>query len=236
MEALIKSPDDIISINAGGANFQARRSTLCQVESSMLAVMFSGRWDKSIMYDNEGSVFIETSPPVFEAVLSHLRTLSLDTHAEPPDITLSLRPELEAFREFMLLGNVSYPSVSEQMAYSIVDQSGFAIHRGPDMAYPPTLIMLHDGAMLGFCFPKPCSVLGITLTSDAEHYECEVSCGDAVLGRGRWTTGGWGLCRETHLLTFGERRRVRRKDVLIAKFYIIGEGCVGGCQFEVTFF
>ena len=43
MQILVKD-DDVISLNIGGKNMAASRSTLCQVEGSLIASMFSGRW------------------------------------------------------------------------------------------------------------------------------------------------------------------------------------------------
>jgi hypothetical protein len=45
MKAVDVSDDDIILLNVGGQKFTSTRSTLCQVEGSLLAIMFSGRWD-----------------------------------------------------------------------------------------------------------------------------------------------------------------------------------------------
>ncbi len=48
MEAFVVSDDDIIDLNVGGQRLSTTRSTLCQVEGSFLASMFSGRWEDSL--------------------------------------------------------------------------------------------------------------------------------------------------------------------------------------------
>ena len=48
MKAADVSDDDIIHLNIGGQKLTTARSTLCQVEGSLLATMFSGRWEDSL--------------------------------------------------------------------------------------------------------------------------------------------------------------------------------------------
>ena len=47
-EAVDMSDDDIINLNVGGTKLTTLRSTLCQVEDSLLTAMFSGRWEDNI--------------------------------------------------------------------------------------------------------------------------------------------------------------------------------------------
>lgn len=56
MKGVEVSGHDIINLNVGGANITTTRSTLCQVEGSFLASMFSGRWEKSLARDENGRV------------------------------------------------------------------------------------------------------------------------------------------------------------------------------------
>ena len=41
MQAILDRNDDIITLDVGGQKFKTKRSTLCQVEGSLLATMFS---------------------------------------------------------------------------------------------------------------------------------------------------------------------------------------------------
>lgn len=38
------------------------RSTLCKVEGSLLADVFSGRWEGRLVYDKNGAVFMDFDP------------------------------------------------------------------------------------------------------------------------------------------------------------------------------
>lgn len=103
MDALLKTGDEVVRVNAGGTIFQARRSTLCQVPGSMLSYMFSGRWDQGLLFDDTGAVFVEASPEVFQAVLSHLRS-RLITEAPiraVPHLSEVFQEELHAFLLFV---------------------------------------------------------------------------------------------------------------------------------------
>ena len=48
IEAVNVRDDDLINLNVGGTKLTTTRSTLCQVEDSLLAALFSGRWEDNI--------------------------------------------------------------------------------------------------------------------------------------------------------------------------------------------
>jgi hypothetical protein len=60
MAILVKS-SEVISLNVGGTRLDVLRSTLTSVEGSMLAGMFSGRWESSLVKDKHGDVFVSRS-------------------------------------------------------------------------------------------------------------------------------------------------------------------------------
>ena len=62
MKSVEVSDDDMIHLNVGGQKFTTKRSTLCQVEGSLLASMFSGRWEDGLERDQDGAVFFDFSP------------------------------------------------------------------------------------------------------------------------------------------------------------------------------
>eukprot|EP00812_Abedinium_dasypus_P004481 NODE_1558_length_1112_cov_334.112583.p1 GENE.NODE_1558_length_1112_cov_334.112583~~NODE_1558_length_1112_cov_334.112583.p1 ORF type:complete len:316 (+),score=73.80 NODE_1558_length_1112_cov_334.112583:83-1030(+) len=256
MQALNRAPGGIVAISAGGTTFKTRRATLCQVEGSMLAAMFSGRWDGSLTYDEQGAVFLDTSPPVFEAVLSHLRTLSLDPCAEPPEVALSLRPEVVAFREFMMLRDASDIAGTEPEDYVVVEVSNAKVRNDgslwmvnatvehaqrilrPHMgASAGAAIAFDDGGRLVLRFTDPCMVSGVRLKLHANWkfgtftVRCDVSCRTAVLGRGDFE---FDASPETHTLTFDGQYRVEGGDMLT-----ITLSCVAGWRLslrELSFF
>ena len=59
METVSVRDDDIIHLNVSGVKLTTKRSTLCQVESSLLASMFSGRWEDCVQRDQDGVVFLD---------------------------------------------------------------------------------------------------------------------------------------------------------------------------------
>jgi hypothetical protein len=54
--------DDLIDINAGGKIIVAKRSTLTQIQGSRMEALFSGRWDKKLMLDGHGRIFLDVDP------------------------------------------------------------------------------------------------------------------------------------------------------------------------------
>ena len=78
MQILVKD-DDVISLNIGGKNMAASRSTLCQVEGSLLASMFSGRWEDRLKKDKQGNVFLDFNPDCFKLILNYLRAKKIET-------------------------------------------------------------------------------------------------------------------------------------------------------------
>lgn len=86
MQTVVKD-DDVISLNIGGKNMAASRSTLCQVEGSLLASMFSGRWEDGLKKDKQGNVFLDFNPTCFKLILNYLRAKKIETprsQAEKP--------------------------------------------------------------------------------------------------------------------------------------------------------
>ena len=83
MKGVEVSGDDIINLNVGGVNITTTRSTLCQVEGSFLASMFSGRWEKSLARDENGRVFFDFNPQYFAFILDYLRAKKISTSENP---------------------------------------------------------------------------------------------------------------------------------------------------------
>jgi len=67
---------DVLHLNIGGSTYVAvLRRVLTQFEDSMLASMFSGRWDDSLPKDKDGNFFLDHDPEVFMCLLKYLRML-----------------------------------------------------------------------------------------------------------------------------------------------------------------
>lgn len=82
-------PDDIITLNISGTKHQVLRSTLCYVQGSLLASMFSGRWDDNLVKDDQGFFFIDQPYEHFKALLDFFRSCALPAANGP-------RPSIEA--------------------------------------------------------------------------------------------------------------------------------------------
>ena len=83
------SDDDIIEINAGGKIMSARRGTLTQWKGTRLEVLFSGHWEKTLLRDSSGRVFLDVDGDCFQANVVYLNQLASSTEGnfpEPPSV------------------------------------------------------------------------------------------------------------------------------------------------------
>jgi hypothetical protein len=78
------SDDDLIEINAGGKIIVAKRSTLTQIQGSRMAALFSGRWDKKLMRDGHGRIFLDIDPICFQAIVDYLNEMNISSKDSPP--------------------------------------------------------------------------------------------------------------------------------------------------------
>jgi hypothetical protein len=83
MKAVEVSDNDIIELNVGGHKLTTKRSTLCQIEGSLLASMFSGRWEDSLEHDKDGAIFFDFNPQYFLVILDYLRAKKIATQENP---------------------------------------------------------------------------------------------------------------------------------------------------------
>ena len=97
MEAFVVSDDDIIDLNVGGQKLTTTRSTLCQVEGSLLASMFSGRWEDSLKRDKDGAVFFDFNPQHFVLILDYLRQKKIASPENPAALPRVSEDQLPSF-------------------------------------------------------------------------------------------------------------------------------------------
>ena len=83
MNAVKVSDDDILELNVGGQKITTKRSTLCQVEGSLLASMFSGRWENKLSRDKDGCVFFDFNAQHFLLILEFLRVKKIASPEKP---------------------------------------------------------------------------------------------------------------------------------------------------------
>jgi len=68
-------PENLVGLNFRGENtIVMKRSVMCQVEGSMLAAMFSGRYESNLEYDKDGNVYVGYPPSVMMPLMDWLTT------------------------------------------------------------------------------------------------------------------------------------------------------------------
>ena len=67
---------DKIHLNVGGTEIYALRETLTLIKGSRLEVLFSGRWDKQLLHDEKGCVFLDLDACYFKKIIEHLNLMS----------------------------------------------------------------------------------------------------------------------------------------------------------------
>ena len=101
MKAVEVSDNDIIELNVGGHKLTTKRSTLCQVEGSLLASMFSGRWEDSLERDKDGAIFFDFNPQYFLVILEYLRAKKIATPAHPAPLPKVAEDQAESFNNLL---------------------------------------------------------------------------------------------------------------------------------------
>ena len=101
MQAVNVNGDDIIHLNIGGQKFSTTRSTLCQVEGSLLATMFSGRWEDNLKRDENGAIFFDLNPRYFGLIMDYLRAKKIATLENPPSFPKVPEDEAINFSTFV---------------------------------------------------------------------------------------------------------------------------------------
>ena len=101
MKAVEVSDNDIIELNVGGHKLTTKRSTLCQVEGSLLASMFSGRWEDSLERDKDGAIFFDFNPQYFLVILDYLRAKKIATPENPAPLPKVPEDQAESFNNLL---------------------------------------------------------------------------------------------------------------------------------------
>jgi hypothetical protein len=123
--------DDLIEINAGGKIIVAKRSTFTQIQGSRMAALLSGPWDKKLMRDGHGRIFLDVDPTCFQAIVDYLNEMTISSKDSPP----------------------SPPTVDDEHKHILKHQLElFGLGSVPDCSLPDSIIikdvrdcrMLHD--------------------------------------------------------------------------------------------
>jgi len=112
---------ELIELNVGGENITTTRSTLTSAKGSMLASMFSGRWEDKLTRDKEGRVFLDLNPYAVRKVIDHLRLKRLSgdgVFLPAPEIAADMRAEYNGVVDYLGIGEVLLASpVSFQLLH-----------------------------------------------------------------------------------------------------------------------
>ena len=157
MEAFVVSDDDIIDLNVGGQKLSTTRSTLCQVEGSLLASMFSGRWEDGLKRDKDGAVFFDFNPQYFFLILEYLRAKRIASPGNPVPLPKVREDHLESFTSL-----VEYLGLNDEIVATsteIFPSEKFGLH-SPNVALQEGgKVAVHDGTI------RPGYVLGENVCS-----------------------------------------------------------------------
>jgi hypothetical protein len=123
MKAVEVSDNDIIHLNVGGHKLTTKRSTLCQVEGSLLASMFSGRWEDSLERDQDGAIFFDFNPQYFVVILDYLRAKKIATPENPAPLPKVAEDQAKNFNNLL-----EYLGLSESVPAEKVPSEKFNQH------------------------------------------------------------------------------------------------------------
>ena len=117
MKGVEVNDDDIIHLNVGGHKMSTKRSTLCQIKGSLLASMFSGRWEDSLEVerDKDGNIFFDFDPELFTIILSYLRAKkveSVENPASSPNVPRNQVGNFNNLIDYLGLSGELYPKDS----------------------------------------------------------------------------------------------------------------------------
>jgi hypothetical protein len=95
------------------ASIDVLRRTLTQVEGSMLASKFSGRWDDRLEKDADGNIFIDQPEELFIPLVNYLRAKQIETplamKARPPSFEYQKKSDFRRVVEYYGLTLALYP-------------------------------------------------------------------------------------------------------------------------------
>ena len=116
MKSVMGNNSDIVHLNVGGKRMTTKKSTLCQVEGSLLASMFSGRWEDGLERDKDGCIFFDFNPQYFSLILDYLRAKKIET---PENRALLPKIPSEQLKNFNIL--VGYLDLKEELTSTITE-------------------------------------------------------------------------------------------------------------------
>ena len=102
------SDADMLDINAGGEMVRVSRGTLTQKKGTVLEAIFSGRWDKQLLRDGKGCIFLDVNPTCFRCIVDYLTDCKIappDCQPDPPQVDAENQPFLDSLLVSFGLGD-----------------------------------------------------------------------------------------------------------------------------------
>jgi len=93
----------VLDINCSGTMFTLRRSTLCGIEGSYLAHMFSDAFINEIPKDTEGRFYLDYNPHCFAIVADYLQMRRLKADAPVPSVPINQQHNMDMLAEALKL-------------------------------------------------------------------------------------------------------------------------------------
>ncbi len=78
--------NDRVEINAGGKIIAARRGVLCQLKGTKFEALFSGRWEKKLLKDSSGRIFLDANGDSFQGIVDYLNELVISGEDDVPTL------------------------------------------------------------------------------------------------------------------------------------------------------
>jgi hypothetical protein len=175
--------DDLIEINAGGKIIVAKRSTLTQIQGSRMEALFSGRWDKKLMRDGHGRIFLDVDPTCFQAIVDYLNEMTISSKDSPPsppsvddEHKIILNHQLELFSFGLGPEHSFFDSTIIKDAGGCVMLHEWLEENGQDGEFSLLFRGTRDGQQTNDAFHSKCDNKGCTLTV------IETTCGKVFGG------------------------------------------------------
>ena len=140
MKAIEVKDDDIINLNVGGKKITTKRSTLCQVKGSLLASMFSGRWEDSLSRDENGRIFFDWNPQHFILILEYLRGKTIATPKNPSPLPKIPEDQTKTFQNL-----VEYLGLSSEFK-TVPPPEKFDLHSTGVTLQENGIVAVHDSS------------------------------------------------------------------------------------------
>ena len=112
---------DVIHLNVGGEIIATTRKTLISLRKSLFSILFNGRWEQRLHYDDHENIFLDFDPIVFRHLLDQLQLNEGENISPPSDPSLSR--SFEKMMRKLRVGHLLSTSNSNILTVNVDGQS-----------------------------------------------------------------------------------------------------------------